>query len=93
MSFLGCFLQCLLHSSQLLQLIGILWFLDSLNLDDESITSLNIHGRCHLNLLVCCWLAIISTLEHFIVNFLQGGHGNSLVLLILCLGQLLYFLP
>jgi len=40
----GCFLEGLLHGSELLELIRVLWLLDSFDLHDESIASLDVHG-------------------------------------------------
>lgn len=52
MSLISGLLQSFLHGGELLKLISILWLLDSLNLNDKSVTSLNIHGRLDLNLLI-----------------------------------------
>ena len=58
MSLLSGLLQSFFHGCELLQFISILRFLNSLDLNDESITGLDIHSRLDLNFLVAWWLLI-----------------------------------
>lgn len=58
-SFLGGLLQSFFHGGKLLKLIRVLWLLDSLDLNDKTIASLNIHGRLNLNFLIRWWLFVL----------------------------------
>lgn len=79
-SLLGGFLQGLFHSSELLQLISMFWLLDGLDLHNKPVSGLDVHRGLHLELLGA-WRLLSSTLEGVIIDLLQLGHGNSLLLL------------
>lgn len=67
-SLLGGFLESFFHCCELLGLVGSLWLLNSVDLDDESASSLYVHLSLSLNFFRRWWFIL------FLVNFdLLGG--------------------
>ena len=85
MSFLSGFLQRLFHSCKLLDLASISWLLDSLDRDDESIVSLDVHLLLNLDLLMSFWLRVSLGLSgrSVVVGMLSLLGLSSLLLAIL----------